>query len=109
MMRWLFVVIAILLTVPTLASAQAPQPGTYDVEWSILHVPVGSDLPDLQTGTSRLELEAGAAGVCPPASAFAVRNAPASTLEGGSTTWCIRSDGSFDGAASGNGAGTWNQ
>lgn len=110
MLLRLMLAVALVLTFVGLAAAQpGPSVGTYNMEWSILHVPVSSDLPDLQDGTTQITLEATTGGICPPDSAFVVKNAPASTVEGGSTTWCIKSDGSFDSSASGNGVGTWNQ
>jgi len=106
----LMLALALVLTFAGLAAAQpGPVTGTYNMEWSILHVPVSSDLPDLQDGTTQITLEAATGGICPPDSAFVVKNAPASTAEGGITTWCIKSDGSFDSSASGNGIGTWSQ
>jgi len=108
--RRLLLAVALVLTFTGMAAAQlGPQVGTYNMEWSILHVPVSSDLPDLQDGNSQITLETATAGICPPTSAFVVKNAPASSIEGGMTTWCIKSDGAFDGSASGNGAGFWNQ
>ena len=104
----LMLALSLVLTVAGLAAAQpGPSVGTYNMEWSILHVPVSSDLPDLQDGTTQITLEAATGGICPPTSAFVVKNAPASTLEGGMTTWCIKSDGTFDGSAGGE--GTWSQ
>jgi hypothetical protein len=108
MLARLMVALALVLIFAGGAAAQAtPLTGTYNMEWSILHVPVSSDLPDLQDGTSQIVLEAASGGLCPPTSAFMVQNAPA--FGGATTTWCIKSDGSFDVSASGNGAGTWNQ
>ena len=50
--------LAIVLTFSGLAWAQpGPEVGTYDMEWSILHVPFSSDMPDLQTGTVTIQLE----------------------------------------------------
>jgi len=60
---------------------------------------VSSDLPDLETGTITIQLEGVMPGDCPPSSAFIVRNAPASTIGGGTTTWCIDPDGTFDTSA----------
>ena len=49
-------------------------------------------------------------GLCPPTSAFAITNAPATPTEGtGTTTWCIKSDGTFDGSSNTNGEGSINQ
>jgi hypothetical protein len=108
MLARLALAVALVLTFAGPAAAlPGPTVGTYDMEWSILHVPVSSDLPDLQDGTTRITLEAATGGICPPTSAFVVKNAPASSAEGGSTTWCIKSDGSFDGSAGGE--GSWNQ
>ena len=111
MTRIVVVALTILLTLTGVASALDPQLGTYDLEWSILHVPVSSDLPDLQAGTTAIRLEnATTAGGCPPTSAFVVFNAPAFAIGGGgSTTWCIRSDGSFDTSSNTHGDGAWVQ
>jgi hypothetical protein len=88
--------ITIVLTFTGLASAQAPKVGTYEMEWAILHTPVSSDQPDLQNGTTVIQLEAVKAGDCPPTSAYVIKNAPASSVYGGTTTWCIKADGTFD-------------
>lgn len=110
MLARLTLALTLVLTFTGLAAAQpGPSVGTYNMEWSILHVPVSSDLPDLQDGTTQITLEAATGGICPPFSAFVVKNAPASTVEGGTTTWCIKSDGSFDSSSSGNGDGSWFQ
>jgi Big-like domain-containing protein len=55
----------------------------------------------------RARLGAGLAttGGCPPTSAYVVQNAPASTLEGGVTVWCLLPDGRFDTSSSTNGGG----
>ena len=100
-------VLAIVLTFSGLAWAQpGPEVGTYDMEWSILHVPVSSDLPDLQTGTVTIQLERVMPGDCPPSSAFIVRNAPKFSLAGDATTiWCIKPDGGFDASAGTMGGG----
>jgi hypothetical protein len=72
------VALAIVLTVTNgVGWALDLQPGTYVMEWSILHIPVSSDLPDLDVGTSTIQLENVLPGDCPPSSAFIVRNAPA--------------------------------
>jgi len=99
--------LAIVLTFSGLAWAQpGPEVGTYDMEWSILHVPVSSDLPDLQTGTVTIQLERVMPGDCPPSSAFIVRNAPKFSLAGDATTiWCIKPDGGFDASAGTMGGG----
>jgi len=98
MMKPAVIALAIVLTVAgSVAWALDLQPGTYDMEWSILHVPVSSDLPDLDTGTVTIELETVMPGDCPPTSAFIVRNAPA--FRDTTTTWCIKADGSFDTSA----------
>ena len=98
--------LAIVLTFSGLAWAQpGPEVGTYDMEWSILHVPFSSDMPDLQTGTVTIQLERVMPGDCPPSSSFIVRNAPASTVGGGTTTWCIKPDGAFDASAGTMGGG----
>ena len=92
-----------------LASAQSIQPGDYQMDWSVLHRPVSSDQPTLEAGTDPIRLESSAGtGLCPPTSAYVVRNAPASSAMGGTTTWCIKSDGAFDSSA-GFIAGSWNQ
>src|SRR5438874_10490089 len=103
--------LAIVLTFSGLAWAQpGPEVGTYDMEWSILHVPVSSDLPDLQTGTVTIQLERVMPGDCPPSSAFIVRNAPKFSLAGDATTiWCIKPDGGFDTSAGTMSSGGWFQ
>lgn len=109
MLPRLLLAMAFVLIYTGVAAAQlGPVAGTYNMEWSILHTPVSSDLPDLQDGTSQITLETGTGGICPPTSAFVVRNAPASSVEGGTTTWCIKSDGSFDTSAF-QSTGLWNQ
>jgi len=101
---------AMLLAFTAPAWALTPQVGTYDMEWAILHVPVSSDLPDLLNGTTTIQIEAVSGGACPPTSAFMIQNAPATPTEGtGTTTWCIKSDGTFDGSSNTNGSGTLTQ
>jgi hypothetical protein len=110
MPKTLLIALAIVLTSVGFASAQgAVNLGDYDMEWSILHTPVSSDQPDLQTGTSFIRVQdATTAGGCPPTSAYVVFDAPAFAISGvGTTTWCIKSDGTFDTSASGNGGGSW--
>jgi len=98
MIRRFLLAVTIVLACTGVASAQfSPQPGTYDMEWSILHVPISSDLPDLAAGTTTIQLEAVAPPDCPPTSAFMIRNAPAG--ETATTFWCIKPDGSFDTSA----------
>jgi hypothetical protein len=103
--------LAIVLTFSGLVWAQpGPEIGTYDMEWSILHVPVSSDMPDLQTGTVPIQLERVMPGDCPPSSAFIVRNAPKFSLAGdATTTWCIKPDGAFDTSAGTMSSGGWFQ
>jgi len=103
--------LALVMTFAGGAAAQlGPQTGTYDMEWAILHMPVSSDMPDLITGTSTVQLQAVSGGLCPPTSAFAITNAPATPTEGtGTTTWCIKSDGTFDTSSNTNGSGSLNQ
>jgi hypothetical protein len=107
------VVLALIIvaTCTGLASAQpGPAPGTYDMEWSILHEPISSDLPDLETGTATIELRTPAPGECPPTSAFIVPNAPVFSPGGtGTTFWCIKPDGSFDTSAGTMGGGGLSQ
>jgi hypothetical protein len=110
----LFLVVAgFVLGLASSVTAQLPQPGDYELDWAILHDPSSSDLPRLEADTRPIRLEnAPGTGLCPPSSAFVVRNAPASSLQGGaSMIWCIRSDGTFDGVAAGNPpyTGFWNQ
>jgi hypothetical protein len=110
--RLMLPLLMLLLVFSGVASAQTIQLGDYDMEWAILHTPVSSDQPDLQTGTSvvRVDVTTFAGGVCPPTSAYVVYNAPAFSIGGGATTtWCIKSDGTFDTSASGNGSGVWSQ
>ena len=98
MIRRFLLAVTIVLACTGVASAQfSPQPGTYDMEWSILHVPISSDLPDLAAGRTTIQLEAVAPPDCPPTSAFMIRNAPAG--ETATTFWCIMPDGSFDTSA----------
>src|SRR5437879_8588144 len=75
------------------------------MDLSFLHVPFISDMPDLQTGTVTIQLERVMPGDCPRSSSFIVRNARASTVGGGTTTWCIKPDGAFDTSAGTIGAG----
>ena len=103
------VLLLTILLFTSLASAQSIQPGDYQLDWSVLHRPVSADQPTLEAGTDPIRLESSAGtGLCPPTSAYVVRNAPASSVMGGATTWCIKSDGSFDGSA-GVFLGSWNQ
>ena len=101
MIRRFPLAVTIVLACTGAASAQpGPEPGTYDMEWSILHVPISSDLPDLEAGTATIALETVAPGDCPPTSAFIVRQAPVFSPGGtGTTFWCIKPDGSFDASA----------
>jgi hypothetical protein len=108
-------VATIALGLATPVIAQPPSPGSYELDWAILHQPASSDLPALQADTRQIELEhAAGTGLCPASSAFVVRNAPAFSFQGGgsgSMIWCIRSDGTFDGVAAGNPpyVGRWDQ
>ena len=98
MIRRFLLAVTIVLACTGSAWAQfGPEPGTYDMEWSILHVPISSDLPDLTAGTTTIQLEAVAPPDCPPTSAFMIRNAPAGSTA--TTFWCIKPDGSFDTSA----------
>ena len=99
----LILALLMVLTFTGLAWAQSPVPGNYVMEWSILHTPVSSDLPDLQDGTTTIAIETATTGVCPPSSAFVIRNAP--DLNGAVTTWCLLPDGSFDTSAGVMGSG----
>ena len=91
-------------------SAQTIQIGEYEMDWAILHNPVSSDLPTLEAGTAAIRLQsASGVGACPPTSAYVVFDAPASRIMGGTTTWCIKADGTFDGAANSRAVGRWNQ
>jgi hypothetical protein len=104
--------LAILMVVVStgLAWAQSIQIGDYEMDWAILHNPVSSDLPTLEAGTAAIRLQsASGVGACPPTSAYVVFDAPASKIMGGTTTWCIKSDGTFDGAANSRAVGRWNQ
>jgi hypothetical protein len=109
MRKILLPTMTLLLLFTGLAWGQAIQPGDYEMDWSVLHRPVSSDQPTLETGTDPIRLESSAGtGLCPPTSAYVVRHAPASSAMGGTTTWCIKSDGAFDGSA-GVFAGAWQQ
>jgi hypothetical protein len=101
MLRKLLLAVMMMLLSAGVASALSPQVGDYQLDWAILHNPVSSDQPTLEAETWNIKLEnAAGTGFCPPTSAFVVRVAPASSIMGGSTTWCIKSDGAFDTSAS---------
>jgi len=103
------VLLSTILLFTGLAAAQSIQPGDYQMDWSVLHRPFSSEQPTLEAGSDPIRLESSAGtGLCPPTSAYVVRNAPASSVMGGTTTWCIKSDGAFDGSA-GVFLGTWQQ
>ena len=92
------------------AQALSLRVGDYQMEWAILHSPVSSDLPDLEAGTISIRVQSAAgSGACPPTSAYVVFDAPASRVMGGTTTWCIRSDGSFENTPPGPTTGSWFQ
>jgi hypothetical protein len=102
------VLLSTVLLFTGLASAQAIQTGDYEMDWAILHNPVSSDMPTLEADTWPIKLEnAAGTGLCPPTSTYVVRDAPASSIMGGSTTWCIKSDGTFDSSAQAAIAGRW--
>jgi len=105
MLNRLVLALALVVVFTGAAWALPVSPGTYDMEWAVLHTPVSSDLPDLTNGVTTIQLESATTASCPPTSAFVIKNAPASAVEGGVTTWCIKSDGTFDTSASGNGDG----
>ena len=97
MLQKVLLAVIIMLLSAGAASALSPQVGDYQLDWAILHNPVSSDPPTLEAETWDIKLEnAAGTGFCPPTSAFVVRVAPASSIMGGSTTWCIKSDGAFD-------------
>lgn len=105
----LVVTLSLLLMSAGLASGQAIQVGDYELDWAILHTPVSSDLPTLTADTWQIKLEnAPGTGLCPPTSAYVVRDAPGSPISGG-TTWCIKSDGAFDSSANPPQLGSWQQ
>jgi hypothetical protein len=109
MVKKLLLAVTLVLLSTGLASAQTIQIGDYEMDWAILHNPVSSDLPTLEAGTASIRLQSAAGlGACPPTSAYVVFDAPASSAMGGTTTWCIKSDGTFDGSA-GVFSGSWNQ
>jgi hypothetical protein len=109
MRKSLLLAMILILLLTGFASAQAIQTGNYEMDWAILHNPVSSDMPTLEAETWQITLENSAGtGFCPPTSAYVVRVAPASSIMGGSTTWCIKSDGSLDSSA-GFQSGRWLQ
>jgi Bacterial Ig domain len=90
-----------------------PSPGTYELDWAILHNPVSSDLPTLEAGTRTITLEDDA-GRCPrPTSVFIVLNAPASRIQAGADQtiiWCLTAEGAFEESPSGPAfGGGWSQ
>lgn len=103
MMARVILALMMVLTFTGLAWAQSPVPGSYTMEWSILHTPVSSDLPDLVGGTTPIDIETATTPLCPPTSAFVIRNAPSSATT--TVTWCLLSDGSFDTSAGVMGSG----
>jgi hypothetical protein len=89
-MRCMTLVFVVALGLATSVAAQDLTPGRYSMEWSNLHVPVSSDLPDLTTGVATVDIVQSSAG-CPPTTKWEVRGAPV-----GGTTWCVLEGGAFD-------------
>jgi hypothetical protein len=98
MVKRLLLALIMVLALAGLASAQTIQPGDFEMDWAVLHSPVSSDMPTLEAGSGTIRLES-AAGWCPPTSAWVVLGAPASSIMGGTTTWCIKASGEMDSSA----------
>lgn len=102
----LILAVALALVWAEAALGQTSLVGTYEMEWAILHVPVSSDLPDLLTGTTTIEVQSPPNGAaCPPTSVYMIEKAPAAAPFLTTTTWCLLADGSFDTSAGGNSGG----
>jgi hypothetical protein len=89
-MRSMTLVFVVVLGLATSVAAQDLTPGRYSMEWSNLHVPVSSDLPDLTTGVATVDIVQSSAG-CPPTTKWEVRGASV-----GGSTWCVLEGGAFD-------------
>jgi len=72
------------LLVTPYALAQGPDPyGAWDLRWSNLHNPVSSDMPRLDFGTTRIEMDRPMAGECPPEATVIIRGFPLQPYGGG--------------------------
>src|SRR5262245_13213344 len=86
MRKSLLLAMTMIVLFPSLASAQTPKLGDYQLDWASLHTPIRLEPASLAHGSGRIVVEPPRTPDCPSGTVSMVLNAP-------SGTWCFDSGG----------------